>query len=31
MGLKAIACNLIVISNVEAEEKPRELMKIVSY
>jgi len=30
MGLKAIAYNLMVISNVEAGEKPREIMKIVA-
>jgi hypothetical protein len=30
MGLKAIAYNLMVISNIEAGEKPREIMKIVS-
>ena len=30
MGLKAIAYNLMVISNMEAGEKPREIMKIVA-
>ena len=30
VGLKAIAYNLMIISNVEAGEKPREIMKIVS-
>lgn len=29
-GLKAIAYNLIVISNRESGEKPREIMKIVA-
>ncbi len=30
IGLKAIAYNLMVISNIEAGQKPREIMKIVS-
>ena len=30
MGLKAIAYNLMGISNMEAGEKPREIMKIVA-
>ena len=30
MGLKAIAYNLMVMSNMEAGEKPREIMKIVA-
>ena len=30
MGLKAIAYNPMVISNIEAGEKPREIMKIVA-
>ena len=30
MALKAIAYNLMVISNIEAGEKPREIMKIVA-
>ena len=29
MGLKAIAYNLMIISNRELGEKPREIMKIV--
>ncbi|MDS0256552.1 transposase, partial [Thermoplasmatales archaeon AK] len=30
IGLKAIAYNLMIVSNVKAGEKPREIMKIVS-
>jgi hypothetical protein len=29
-GLEVIAYNLMVISNIESGEKPREIMKIVS-
>ena len=30
MGLKAIAYNLMIVSNVKAGEKSREIMKILS-
>ena len=30
IGLKAIAYNLMIVSNVKAGEQPREIMKIVS-
>ena len=30
MGLKAIAYNLIIVSNIKMGNKPREIMKIVS-
>lgn len=30
IGRKAIAYNLVVVSNIEAGERPKEMMKIVS-